>query len=117
MRYISHYLEYPIYEPAEGGYYYSGNQLIKSERKSKKACKKELLKIWEECERENIALGFHNNNISEWDSIIENTHQYPWIFNKNYNYISKSSRYIGEGESYVIEKRMGSQEHGRQPYC
>ena len=32
MRYISHYEEYPIYEPAEGGYYYPGNQLVASER-------------------------------------------------------------------------------------
>ena len=45
MRYISHYEEYPIYEPAEGGYYYSGNQLVASERKSKRACKKNLLEI------------------------------------------------------------------------
>ena len=30
MRYISHYEEYPIYEPAEGGYYYPGNQLVAS---------------------------------------------------------------------------------------
>lgn len=37
MRYISHYMEYPIYEPAEGGYYYSGNQLVESERKSKRS--------------------------------------------------------------------------------
>ena len=28
MRYISHYEEYPIYEPAEGGYYYPGNQKV-----------------------------------------------------------------------------------------
>lgn len=33
MRYISHYEEYPIYEPADGRYYYPGNQLVESERK------------------------------------------------------------------------------------
>ena len=27
------------------------------------------------------------------------------------------SYYIGEGESYVIERNQGSQEHGWQPYC
>ena len=26
--YLTYYEEYPIYEPAEGGYYYSGNQVI-----------------------------------------------------------------------------------------
>ena len=36
MRYISHYEEYPIYEPAEGGYYYPGNHLVASERESKR---------------------------------------------------------------------------------
>ena len=58
MRYISHYEEYPIYEPAEGGYYYSGNQLVASERKSKRACKKNLLEIWEECKQDNTERGF-----------------------------------------------------------
>lgn len=37
MRYLSYYREYPIYEPAEGGYYYAGNQLVKSERLSNNA--------------------------------------------------------------------------------
>lgn len=45
MRYISHYEEYPIYEPAEGGYYYAGNQIVESERKSKRQCKKILKKF------------------------------------------------------------------------
>ena len=26
MYYLTYYEEYPIYEPAEGGYYYAGNQ-------------------------------------------------------------------------------------------
>ena len=26
MVYLTHYTEYPIYEPAEGGYYYAGNE-------------------------------------------------------------------------------------------
>ena len=76
MRYISHYEEYPIYEPAEGGYYYSGNQLVTTERKSKRACKKELLKIWERCKQENIECGFREDNKDEWDMIRRNTHIY-----------------------------------------
>ena len=62
MRYISHYEEYPIYEPAEGGYYYQGNQLVTSERKSKRACKKNLLEIWEECKQDNAERGFREDN-------------------------------------------------------
>ena len=117
MRYISHYEEYPIYEPAEGGYYYAGNQLVESERKSKRACKKELLRIWEECQRENEEFGFRDDNKDEWKSIIDKTHIYPWRFNRERNYISKGSLYIGEGESFVIEKNQGSHTHGYEPYC
>lgn len=40
MRYITHYEEYPIYEPAEGGYYYSGNKVVDSE-KNVKTCLQE----------------------------------------------------------------------------
>lgn len=117
MRYISHYKEYPIYEPAEGGYYYAGNELIESERKSKRACKKELLRIWEECKSENEEYGFMEDNISEWYDITKATGVYPWIFYEERNYIEKGSRYIGEGESFVIERNEGSHEHGWQPYC
>ena len=73
MRYISHYEEYPIYEPAEGGYYYPGNQLMSSERKSKRACKQALFEIWEQCQRDNIERGFREDNRNEWDQIISNT--------------------------------------------
>ena len=30
MPHISHYEKYPIYEPAEGGYYYEGRRLVDS---------------------------------------------------------------------------------------
>lgn len=117
MRYISHYEEYPIYEPAEGGYYYTGNQLVASERKSKRACKKNLLEIWEECKRDNAERGFREDNKDEWEQIKRNTHEYPWHFDREHNYIHKGSYLIGEGESYVIERKQGSQESGWQPYC
>ena len=111
------YEEYPIYEPAEGGYYYRGNQLVASERKSKRACKKNLLEIWEECKQDNAERGFGEDNKDEWEQIRRNTHEYPWHFDREHNYIYKGSYYIGEGESYVIERDQGSQEHGWHPYC
>ena len=49
MRYISHYREYPIYISIEGGYYSTGNELIGSERKSKRQCRKTFEKIWQDC--------------------------------------------------------------------
>lgn len=117
MRYITHYEEYPIYEPAEGGYYYSGNKVVDSEKMSKRACKKNLLEIWEECKKDNAERGFREDNTEEWERIINRTHEYPWCFNKEHNYIYKRSYYIGEGESYVIEKIHGSMERGYEPYC
>lgn len=117
MRYITHYEEYPIYEPAEGGYYYSGNQVVGSEKMSKRACKKNLLEIWEECKKDNVERGFREDNTEEWNQIINRTHEYPWYFNKERNYIYKRSYYIGEGESYVIERKQGSMERGYEPYC
>ena len=40
MVFLSYYEEYPIYEPAEGGYYYAGLELMESERLSKRQAKK-----------------------------------------------------------------------------
>ena len=117
MRYISHYEEYPIYEAAEGGYYYAGNQLVASERKSKRACKKDLLEIWEECKKENEEMGFREDNEDEWRLIVRMTYTYPWRFDREHSRITRDSRYIGEGESYVIERNQGSEEHGYEPYC
>ena len=99
MRWISHYEEYPIYEPAEGGYYYPGNQLVESERKSKRQCRKDFEAIWKACLREN-----------------ENNPVFPWI-RANANYIYRSGEYIGERENYVIERKRGSMEYGYGPYC
>lgn len=113
MRYISHYAEYPIYEPAEGGYYYAGNQLVESERKSKRACKKNLEEIWEECKKENLQE--YGMEEPDFDKDKYGNRIYPW--KRSGNYIYKRSYLIGEGESFVIERKQGSQEHGWQPYC
>ena len=58
MRYLTYYKEYPIYEPAEGGYYYAGNEVAQSERMSKRKCRSRFNEIWKECEKENIENGF-----------------------------------------------------------
>lgn len=116
MRYVTHYEEYPIYEPAEGGYYYAGNKVVESERLSKHKCKKVLDEIWEDCKRYNL----------EWFGAEEPEYEdkrgnkiYAWRRVKNnwYNGIFKGSRYIGEGESYIIERHKGSETKGWHPYC
>lgn len=100
MIYLSYYEEYPIYEPAEGGYYYAGNKLVKSERMSERQAKKKLAEIWADAQKEN--------------EILPEVEQ--WVMDSNRRGIYKSSRYIGEGESYIIERHKGSEERGWQPY-
>ena len=101
MRYLTHYEEYPIYEPAEGGYYYSGNQATETERLSKRKAKAEMKRLWEEAQEE-------NKELSERDR---------WILSRDGNMLRRSSKYIGSGESYVIERNYGSQRRGYKPYC
>lgn len=121
MRYVSHYSEYPIYEPAEGGYYYAGNELVESERLSKRKAKEKFEEIWKKCLKENEENGFVEG--ADWKGIIERTHIYPWERNhdweKKFGFyaIYRDSYYIGEGESYVIERKIGSQSKGWEPYC
>ena len=91
MVYLTHYEEYPIYEPAEGGYYYAGNQAFEYYRlNSEKQAKRKLAKMRKELEEE----GF----------IVYDDRAYL------------PSKYIGEGESWRIEKVYGSHESGRQIY-
>jgi len=109
MRYVTHYEEYPIYEAAEGGYYYSGNQIVETERMSKRKARKELDNIWKMCEEENA-------ENQKWEERTGQRFDY-WQRSADGNEIWKSSRYIGEGESYVIEHNKGSQTKGWRPYC
>lgn len=99
MRYVTHYEQYPIYEPAEGGYYYSGNQVTEFERMSKRAAKREIKKLFD-----NLC---HEDNDPE----------YPWEMSLDGNMIYRSSKYTGDGESYVIERKLGSMSKGRVSYC
>lgn len=101
MRYLTHYEEYPIYESAEGGYYYSGNQVVETERLSKRKAKSEIKRLWCEAKEE-------NKDLPEREQ---------WRISNDGNKIWRSSRYIGEGESYVIERHKGSEVRGWHPYC
>lgn len=91
MVYLTHYEEYPIYEPAEGGYYYAGNQAIEYRRlNSMKQAKRIFAKMQKELEADGFI-------------VYENRAFLP-------------SKYIGEGESWRIEKVLGSHESGKQIY-
>lgn len=96
MVYLTHYVEYPIYEAAEGGYYYSGNDVAEYERMSLRKAKREMKKFFEE---------------------IKNDPEYSdWVIS-NPRYAYRKTKYIGEGESYVIERKLGSRKRGYEPYC
>lgn len=111
MVYVTHYEEYPIYEPAEGGYYYAGIQMVESEKLSKRAAKKLFKELWKQAKEEN----FKEYGIEE---PIKGCGIYPWVYScYDLPMIRKHSPYIGEGEFYVIERKNGKYEKGWEPYC
>ena len=114
MRYLSHYKEYPIYERAEGGYYYEGNELIESDRLSKRQAKALFERIWAAAQKENEeVIKYYSNDERECYGRL-------WIRDGNYIYRNfdpySRSHYIGTGESFVIERNQGSMRSGRKPY-
>ena len=94
MVYLTHYEEYPIYEPAEGGYYYSGNEIVEYERMSLRKAKKMIRELFKEIKNEK-----------------------DWIISLDKRRAYRKSKYIGEGESYVIERKLGTYKRGYEPYC
>lgn len=91
MYYLTHYQEYPIYEPAEGGYYYAGNEAYESYECD---TKEEAIRLLAE---------MHGNLAQGGFIIYEDKAILP-------------SKYIGEGESWVIERKYGSHNSGKQIY-
>lgn len=100
MVYLTIYEEYPIYEPAEGGYYYAGLAVVKSERMSKRKAKREFDKLAEELIKET------------------KDDKYPWIkLGTQGRQLVKDSYHIGEGSYICIENKQGKHSQGWHPYC
>ena len=114
MRYLAHYEKYPIYEAAEGGYYYSGKYVSETERLSKRKAREEFEKIWEDCKAENLA--DYGMEVPDFHRDEHGRLIYPWI-RISPTEIVRSGPYIGDGESYVIERKCGVESRGYQPYC
>jgi hypothetical protein len=111
MVYLTHYEEYPIYEPAEGGYYYAGIQMVESKKLSKRAAKRLFKELWEQLKEENF------QEYGEQEPVPKSK-IYPWVYScYNQPKIIKSSYYIGEGEYFVIERNKGKDVKGYEPYC
>lgn len=106
MFYVSYITEYPIYEPAEGGYYYAGEVVEdcrefstwKKANKCYQQFRKEFLQ-WHEDEPERI-----------------NDYVCGGIGRHGGSAVSYYSRYIGEGERVEISKKR-PQGRGYEPYC
>ena len=91
MVYLTHYCKYPIYEAAEGGYYYEGREADTSYRFfTKWGAKRHLKKMQAELEAE----GF--------------------VVCDDFAFLQ--GKYIGDGELWVIEKTYGSRNSGKQIY-
>lgn len=92
--YVSYYEEYPIFEPAEGGYYYPGNSLQLHYRVgSLKHARRLLRKLVKE------AVEYHQ----PYD-IVEK------------DYARKTSDYIGKEKELRIETFLGMRECGYVTY-
>jgi hypothetical protein len=99
MVWLSHYEEYPIYEPAEGGYYYSGLALVKTERLSKRAAKRKFDEMAKQLIEES------------------KNEPYPWCESSYFGrQLVRGSKYIGEGAFICIERKKGIHESGWKPY-
>ena len=95
MIYLTHYTEYPIFEAAEGGYYYAGQQAGDYYRlNSMKQVKRQLQKMSKSLEAE----GF---NV---------------LISNHYCEAYRSDKYIGNGELWIVEKVYGSNNRGWRPY-
>ena len=111
MVYLTYYEEYPIYEPAEGGYYYSGNQVVSYERLSKRAAKKKIMELFEELKDDDDEPGSRYPGVP----ILRGSYD-KWELINN-NRLERRSSYVGQDMSYVIERKLGRETRGRVPYC
>lgn len=106
MFYVSYVTEYPIYEPAEGGYYYAGETVQHCRRFSS----------WRGANRyyQKLRAEFIAEHDWETDRVIDLT---PGGVGKWVNpAVIYQSRYIGEGERVQLT-RTAPVDKGWEPYC
>lgn len=97
--YVTLYYLYPIWEPAEGGYYYNGVDIDTSYGfQSRKKALKFLRKRRKECLKE-------DEGVEGWFNYINSF----GIYNRN--------GYIGNGYFWELERKQGNSISGHQPYC
>ena len=98
--YVTIYNEYPIYEPAEGGYYYTGADISESWGfQTFRDAKRFIRKLYKEC-------------VQSGDTKSE-----YWYCNSNHLFFGMDSYYIGEGWFVQLERKQGKSVKGWEPYC
>lgn len=109
--YLTYYEEYPIFEPAEGGYYYAGNEMVESEEfQSVEDALNEARKAVEED-------GVLEMCDVDADEVEMNLMEYQYNGWKPCTTVAfEQSRYIGEGRTLQIELKQGCAEQGWHPY-
>ncbi len=120
MVYFSHYRYYPIYEPAEGGYYYAGCELLYSERMTLTEARKELkARIAEELSNSQYEREDNDYVVPKYATYEEPSrlhgHKTLVVWPRG---AEVTTPYIGEGELIVIENERdkGSRVRGWVPY-
>ena len=97
--YVTLYYLYPIYEPAEGGYYYNGIGVDESYGfQTRKKAIKFLRKRRKECLKE-------DKNVKGW---------FDYIYSFG---VHDRNGYVGDGYYWELERKQGSAISGYQPYC
>ena len=98
--YVTLYQEYPIYESAEGGYYYAGTGIAESYGfQTHRAARKFIRKCYKECVKSG------------------DTKDKYWYCNPNHLFFGMDSKYIGEGWFIQLERKQGASVRGWEPYC
>ena len=106
MFYVSHIEEYPIYEPAEGGYYYPGETVVECV-----ACR-----TWKKAQRifSKMKKDFRERYEDEWGRIYENN--FGGVGKYVNPFIVFDSHLIGDGAKIEIT-RIKPRDRGWRPYC
>ena len=107
--YVSYVEEYPIYEPAEGGYYYAGEQVVDYRKFSSWKKANKCFQKWKKWFLEENEWAVAQNRIHIWEN--------PGIDKYgDGSLVRYNSKYIGEGAKVQIT-RGPFKEHGYEPYC
>lgn len=107
--YVSYVEEFPIYEAAEGGYYYAGEQVMNCRKFSSWKKANKCFQKWKREFLEDYGWAVEQDRVHIWEN--------PGIDKYGDGSVVRyNSRYIGEGASVRIT-RGPFREHGYEPYC